>query len=511
MPSLNHVCEWTPDGWKRISAEEAAKKHPGGKVSAKSGLYMCEICGQYVTLTDGKVNVRHFRHSQNDVDCPEKTVVNYIPETFKPYDHALPIKLRILSKHKFEMDLGFIQLPKGLLTRVEKKIEITPQGERPYIYSISRIASEGVTYLSVGNIPVSKYTISYDFTVAELKDYWPNQVSGVRDFAVFDADTGNKLCEDADVRIDHRYFLLKKRELHETCPYVTIVEKCKTNIKNTSWNIYEVTATALEDDAAKFFLSFRCRLTNTPVVMYPLWPVYTQSPYIIYHKTDTMFMYICGNVVSKVYPEAELKELVIDNSKLIELNCNERQQLISVGREYGSKSVLEYLYLWKHPFTYKPNDPSVQITSIDGKPIIDVELSQLPQNAEIYVKADFDGLVIIKQNGCVQEQISLLAEEKLLVDGLSYGMNIEIKQGLDIVKSLLIVKKRLTCVDDSRLVEKLESLCGYEVKLSHSVGALSNRMNEYPQARKWLYKHIRTGTISRRAILYLNRYFNNEG
>ena len=37
MASLTHVCMWTDKGWKRISAVEAAKLHPGGTVSARSG------------------------------------------------------------------------------------------------------------------------------------------------------------------------------------------------------------------------------------------------------------------------------------------------------------------------------------------------------------------------------------------------------------------------------------------------------------------------------------------
>ena len=59
--SLTHVCRWSENGWKRITAEQAAKLHPGGTVSAHSGLFMCELCGQYVILTNGSVNKRRKR------------------------------------------------------------------------------------------------------------------------------------------------------------------------------------------------------------------------------------------------------------------------------------------------------------------------------------------------------------------------------------------------------------------------------------------------------------------
>ena len=60
MASLTHVCMWSDNGWKRITAEQAARLHPGGTVSAHSGLFMCELCGQYVGLSNGKIYTRYF-------------------------------------------------------------------------------------------------------------------------------------------------------------------------------------------------------------------------------------------------------------------------------------------------------------------------------------------------------------------------------------------------------------------------------------------------------------------
>ena len=57
MASLTHVGMWSDNGWKRITAEQAARLHPGGTVSAHSGLFMCELCGQYVILTDGDISL----------------------------------------------------------------------------------------------------------------------------------------------------------------------------------------------------------------------------------------------------------------------------------------------------------------------------------------------------------------------------------------------------------------------------------------------------------------------
>lgn len=65
---------WEDNSWKRITIDKAVEIHPYGKVSANSGLFMCELCGQYVLLTEKGINRRHFRHdrAQKDKECPER-------------------------------------------------------------------------------------------------------------------------------------------------------------------------------------------------------------------------------------------------------------------------------------------------------------------------------------------------------------------------------------------------------------------------------------------------------
>lgn len=47
MGSLTHVCVRSSKCWTHIASEEVARSHPGESVSARSGLFMCELCGQY--------------------------------------------------------------------------------------------------------------------------------------------------------------------------------------------------------------------------------------------------------------------------------------------------------------------------------------------------------------------------------------------------------------------------------------------------------------------------------
>ena len=153
MASLTHVCMWQNNGWKNITADEAARLHPGGGVSAHSGLFMCELCGQYVLLTDGNYQRRHFRHSsaEKSKDCPERTTAAYVPMVYGISDHELPLRIKNVTKDYFEFEMGFIPVPDNLFSRNNKIIvESTDYGRNSYIYSSERLNVDGVTYLSVG-------------------------------------------------------------------------------------------------------------------------------------------------------------------------------------------------------------------------------------------------------------------------------------------------------------------------------------------------------------------------
>ena len=192
--SLTHVCMWSNRGWKRITEKEAAKLHPGGTVSAKSGLFMCELCGQYVTLTDGWIRDRYFKHSAEELskDCPERTFSSSVPMTFSYETHDLPLRLKIISTGKFELQLGLLPVPEKLLQdkRNSRIILGFPDGQYN-IYSFERVLTDTTTYLSVGERPYKKYTITIDPADSGLVPFWPKVIDGVSESGtLFDSITG---------------------------------------------------------------------------------------------------------------------------------------------------------------------------------------------------------------------------------------------------------------------------------------------------------------------------------
>ena len=113
MASLTHVCMWSDNGWKRITAEQAARLHPGGTVSAHSGLFMCELCGQYVILTDGDIRIRYFKHSayEKSKDCPERTFGAGYSISYSSQEHDLPIRITSVSSSSFSFEISLIRAP----------------------------------------------------------------------------------------------------------------------------------------------------------------------------------------------------------------------------------------------------------------------------------------------------------------------------------------------------------------------------------------------------------------
>jgi len=144
MASLTHVKMWSDHGLVPITAEEAASLRPSGTVSAHSGLFMCDLCGQYVTLTDGQIYARYFKHSSSEKskDCPERTFgPGVLPPLYSPEAHELPIKICNVSDAGFSFEIGFLYLPAEILCAADiQTIEITPNGAgTSYRYSFERL------------------------------------------------------------------------------------------------------------------------------------------------------------------------------------------------------------------------------------------------------------------------------------------------------------------------------------------------------------------------------------
>ena len=315
MASLTHVCMWSDNGWKRITAEQAAELHPGGTVSAHSGLFMCELCGQYVSLTDGAVQTRHFRHSayEKSKNCPERIFEAGSSISYCSQEHDLPIRITGVSAASFRFEIGLIRAPIGSLTK-DFCIEIKPKGvsTTPYVFTKERLNCEGITYLPIGERPFEKYTLNFKNGIDKLREFWPAEITGIDpEGTLFEKSSGKKLTYDADVEIEKEYYLLKRSCFYRrSYSSIRIQEIVQKQFGWESWRLYIVSASAFSEEAARFFLDFHCRLTEHPVSLQPVWPLFVEGNYIVKHSQDNMYMLVEGNVATvKTFPSAAVRQL----------------------------------------------------------------------------------------------------------------------------------------------------------------------------------------------------------
>ncbi len=517
MPSLTHVCMWSDNGWKPITAEQATKLHPGGTVSANSGLFMCELCGQYVILTDGDIRKRYFKHSayEKSKDCPERRLGAAYSFSYDSKEHDLPIRIRNVSSSSFRFEIGLHRVPTSYLYK-DFCIKIKPKGiqetnNETYIYSKERLNSDRITYLPIGERPFEKYIISYHNGSNKLNEVWPLEIKGIDpEGTLFEKVSGQKLSYDADVEIGKEYYLLKRGYINKkSWRSIRIQLLVQKRIEKENWVLYVVSASAFNEDAARFYLDFHCRLADHPVSLQLVWPLFVEGNYIIKHNQDSMYMLVDGNVAAvKTFPKGAVCQLdwEFSNPKIYKVGCSSRQQLISVGRTHA----LQYTYFWKEELEQVGQLPNVTVTDVDGTRIEPGETNDLPRKRILCIKSTFDGGVIIFNNNRIVDKRKLFADKYLELSGLSYGLTVQVVVGLDIVWEIDFIKQnRVVVVDDISFLKRIANVSGGTIRTPHAVKNMLACMKRYPQVCQWIRKCIKDGVINEQSYRKLQEIYLN--
>ena len=515
MASLTHVSMFDKDGWRHITAEEASELHPGGTVSAHSGLFVCELCHQYVTLTDGDIRIRYFKHSRGEADknCPERTFGTGYTSTFYPGYHELPIRI-VVSPSSFTFELGLIQVPSELL---DKKlcIEIKPCEKygRAFTYDYERIKPNGTTYLSIGDYPFKKYTLTQNCS-ADLYKFWSKEIIGMEpDGTLFDKVSGRKLANDSDVEIKKEYYLLKKDSFYYYGSDIKSQFILEKRVNGETWRLYTVSASNFSEEAAKFFLNYRCWLTERPISIQTVYPLFIEGNYVVKHNNDDMYIAVGGNEPHlKSFPSALILRLSPKELKpaLCRLNCSCRQQLISAGRKY-SNPALQYTYFWKESLNCEGVSPEFSVTALSGTQIEPGEANSLPQNKTLRFKSNYDGELIVAKDDFIIDKRRVPADKYIELDSLSYGTEIRLIVGLDCVWQIHF-KKPLKPDNEVEILRYITGVSGVTIPAPHSLHNILFGMKQYPEICKWIRKCIETGTINEQSYRRLQKvYLSRKG
>ena len=505
MAALNHVCVWSASGWKKVTVEEIIEQNPYGGISARSGLLMCELCGQYVTLTRGPKISPYFKHSKSEDDksCKERTFGT--GGRYRSYDtqvHDLPIRLKN-TINSISLEIGLLSLPAEEKNRYSGNyIYIQPSGQSSLQFSFERLQDDQITYFNVGK-PATEYRIRTKYGESEIRKIWPQSVKGIDPKStLFDAQTSKKLPYDADVIVDHEYFLLISASASISYSTRSISVQQVSGHAIDGWRVYRVKAYDLSESSAKFFLQYHARLTTKPVNVLSLWPACINTPYLIQYNSKELFMYIQGDAAPNFFPASLNNRIwpdLTDNITLVSISGNNRQQLLSVGRS----NALKYTYIRKQAIDRITCCPEVTVRDLNSIVLTQEEYSVIPQGNAIEVETIFDGRAIISVDDVCVQQVFLHGRDRTLISNLKHGMIIRFLIGNDCVRTLSFTLKKREGIAEKRdlsLLIRLQRARGRTVIPDHSLAVIMRYLDDMPASRRWLMAQLKNRSISENAL-----------
>lgn len=514
MATLNHVCMWSGRGWTPITAEKAAGLHPYGTVSAKSGLFMCELCGQYVILTNGSIRDRYFKHSayEKSKDCPDRmdNSNSYNYYSYHSNEHELPIRIKGISPSSFRFEIGLIRVPIQLC---KKNLQIIINTKNHcYTFTRERINFDGITYLSIGKTPFESCKICIQNGDDSLYEFWPHVVKGIdREGTLFAKDSGKKITYDADVEVEKEYYLLKCGALAvEPKKDLRIRRIAEKKIGRNLWKLYLVSALRFSECAARFYLDFHCRLTEQPASLQVVWPLFVEEDFLIKHNKKSMYMIVKGNVIKEIKTFPEVRSFrrndFSSSEGLYEIFCSDRQQLISIGRIHA----LKYTYFWRESLNQTGKNPSVFVSNIDGIEICPGKSYNLPPKGILCVKTEYDSEIVIIKHGVVADKREIAASTRIEIDEISYSTEIQIFIGLDCVWKIELKKEdNVDIHSEVNLLKFITKESGRVIRTPHSLRNIMINMKSYPIVYKWIEKSIRNGMMDEQSYRKLQGIYRD--
>ncbi len=509
MP-LTHVCVWDcKNGYRQITIEEASKKYPY-RVSASQGIFICSLCGQNVGLTAAGSNVRHFRHTSaaQRKECEDRAQA-YARASIGYDSHPMPLRIKV-NHDGYLLELGlFYPSSFNIGGSRSQRIRIMGENSQEFVYAFERISSEGITYLNVGNIPSSIYRLDYDPPSPSLSRYWPTTTSGINPKgSFFECFSGKMLHTGGNAYPSQDYYLLQRQSLSFVPNGISYELLTETRTcSSMAWYLYKIHIHEFSAEVACFFLKRSIFLTEKPVSFYPIWPPYIEDPYFLYHNDPIIYFYMEGRDVElNTYPVTMSPQFVdLGEGKLYKIYNNSKEQLLSLGQS-GS---IGFSYLMKKKLNRTAALPQILIKSIDGKLMEQNIWNRLPKGNQFILQAPFDGKLIILRNDHIQEIRHIIAEQLLTIDGFSFGYEIQIFQGNDLVRTIVFEKTQQNAdysEQDQKLVKRLCNCKGTIIPVSHSIGVLVKQLSYLPLSRNWLYQAIRQGKIPTDAVKILTFY-----
>jgi hypothetical protein len=500
------VFRWDDNkGYIQTTAAEASKKYPCG-CAIKSHEFYCGLCGQWAELTRAGKNVAHFKHGNNSEDCEEKLTASLSSRLLtNPLGLSLPLRLDL--KPRFCLSIGLLPLTASELEQAAlDKHSVTITGDHGktlarFPIDQERFEPERSTYLSVGSEPQGKYCLAYPGdTVQNRLLRWPKVVDGIQATGTFFSDYGpygKRLPKMARVTINQDYYLLKKWCLPE-CNEV-IIEKIQVLPDN--WSVYRVRATQLTKDTAQFFLKFGTFLGEKVAHLIELWPPARRTPHFIWHRSVGRVWFSHSDGQIEIYPHNWRPTA---NPFSVP---GRNEQVVFLSLYDNHTDVLRYKFVRRitEPTVKREASPIFHVTSEDGNMFEGGASETLPTKGKLKIASAVDGIIKVLIDGFCYDKIPVIGGKPPIAINVSFGQQIELYQGLDLVYSVAFQRLRPKQSDqnDDLLFQMLKKSSGAIRYAPHSLGVLVDRLYDKPKCRAWLLSCIRRGVISAEAVTIL--------
>ena len=449
MPLTN---VWTQDQtgeWVRTTATAMDREYDY-TVSVSSHTFRCYNCFQYVTFVKGNVDrISHFKHSRGEEDknCEDRSI-GTSGYTYGSGVTDVPDPMRIqLDGNRAYLEIGFFPVPAATIEKAIQEhmvIRIRGKSGSPDVYRVdwTRFEPHSMTWLQLPFSWALDYAVEIEPMITAAKTWDIHRTPLLKFGTVFDAATGRRIPERSDLTVGREYYIVcDKWKSFYSRNGVQIGQKM---VINDQWCLYRMSIPSYNDSAADFcFEAFHLRLTTMPSEIQLLWPPAIEGDNLIDTNQKKLYMYVKGESDFETYPSYGIRSSnILDvkkNEKIYELNIVSTLQMVSTTR-YSQR--LSFLYI--RPWMENPgfNEPELKVLDDQDREVAD-ELKTVPVRGMIRILSEVDAIADVEDEDGFLYRVEVTSGQELRIQDLKRGMRIVIRQGLEILRTILIgVRKK---------------------------------------------------------------------
>jgi hypothetical protein len=356
--------------------------------------------------------------------------------------------------------------------------------------------------LDVGDTIAEQYRLSLasDERFSIGTDIWPRYVDGFTpNGTLFDFISGKRLPDRSTAVVGRDFYLFTKSNNLHSHEDVS----CSLLGRFETWNVYHIRANKLSEYSVDFFKRLNLFLSDIASSVTLLWPIGLHSSHIIsFCGSETHFHKTNGYI--SIHPT---NATMTQRDDMLFSVVSNFQQILSVSRFENQVGVLRYILLRNEKSISRVKEPkSVFLIDADENAIYEGTHSKLPRQKRIVLMLEYDGFVDVIKNNVIIDKVSVDAGVKTNID-VEFNRTYCVFQGLDVALEVCFERpKNKVSETDDHLVTKLQGFHGMRIPIQHSLGTIAIHLSDYPNARNWLLKQIRVGTINTDALSCLKQH-----